>query len=324
MAEYAEAGTDKAISAVLILVMGAALTVGTWSIYTLLTDLFGAPRLVAAFGALMFDGAALFFALLSHRYATSPDSGIAPRLAMVVMVTASAWINWRHADMEHWGRVGSILLAGAPVTAELTFELWRRWKDREARRAQGRTPKALPVLGLIAWVRYPGRSWRVASGAILSTLEQIENATAAGQLDVARADQPGMPGHVPGQPGNLPGARQGETVQLQTVRLEIAAAPAAAHSAAGQLVPARATKPAVLPEPVLAAQAPAGHDLGQDAGQPEISIAKAVRTAINEIGTDIDAVTARASELKPESDRSSVRREARRQIGSLPGTGLYM
>jgi hypothetical protein len=77
-----------------------------------------------------------------------------------------------------------------------------------------------------------------------------------------------------------------------------------------------------------AAQAPDGHTpaagAGQDLGQPELSIAQAVRTAITDVGTGIDAVTARAAELKPEADRSSVRREARRQIEKLPGTGLYM
>ncbi|WP_035796472.1 DUF2637 domain-containing protein [Kitasatospora mediocidica] len=168
-------GTDKLTRGALILVMGAALTVGTWSIYTLLTTHFHAPRIVALFGAGMFDLAAFFFARLAQRYAASPDSGLVPRLAMLAMVTASSWVNWTHAHMEHWGTVGAVILAAAPVIAELAFEMWHRYEHREALRRQGRVAEALPVIPGLAWLLFAPTSWRVMRASVGSRLSVIED-----------------------------------------------------------------------------------------------------------------------------------------------------
>lgn len=168
-----DAKPDKTLRGALILVMGAALTVGTWSIYTLLTARFHAPIPVALFGSVMFDAAALFFARLAQKYATSPDSGLIPRLAMLAMVTTSAWVNWQHALIEHWGKVGCVVLAGAPVVSEIAFELHHRYIHREALREQGRVPVALPVVGKWAWLLHPGRAYRVIDQAVVMRLEAI-------------------------------------------------------------------------------------------------------------------------------------------------------
>lgn len=164
------------IRLVLFLVMGAALAVGTWSVFTLLHGQFGAPKPVAFFGCLMFDAAALFFALLSQQYATSPDSGLAPRLAMLTMIVTSAWVNWQHAEVEHWGRVGSVVMAAAPIIAELAFEMWHRWEHREALRARGRVPEALPVLGRWAWMLHPKKAFGVVDAHIEARLRDLTEA----------------------------------------------------------------------------------------------------------------------------------------------------
>lgn len=161
---------DKLTRAALFLVMGAALTLGTWSIYTLLTERFHAPVPVALFGAIMFDAAALFFARLAQTYATSPDSGLFPRLAMLAMICTSSWVNWQHALLEHWGRVGCIILAGAPIVSELAFELYHRFVHREALRAQGRVPAALPVLGKWAWILHPKKAYKVVDTTVEARL----------------------------------------------------------------------------------------------------------------------------------------------------------
>jgi hypothetical protein len=176
-------GTNKLIRGALFLVMGAALTVGTWSIYTLLTTKFHAPREVAFFGAGMFDIAALYFALLAQRYATTEDSGLAPRLAMLAMVATSSWVNWTHAQMEHWGIVGGVILAAAPVIAELSFEMWHRFEHREALRRLGRVQKALPVVPGLAWLLYPQRAghvMRASVGAQLDVVQRHAALTASG------------------------------------------------------------------------------------------------------------------------------------------------
>lgn len=189
-------GTDKLTRGALILVMGAALTVGTWSIYTLLTNHFHAPRIVALFGAGMFDLAAFFFARLAQRYAASPDSGLVPRLAMLAMVTASSWVNWTHAHMEHWGTVGAVILAAAPVIAELAFEMWHRYEHREALRRQGRVATALPVIPGLAWLLYAPTSWRVMRASVGSRLSVIEHEAkriTASAGDAARDALPASP-----------------------------------------------------------------------------------------------------------------------------------
>lgn len=164
---------DKTLRGALFLVMGAALTVGTWSIYTLLTARFHAPIPVALFGSVMFDAAALYFARLAQKYATSPDSGLVPRLAMLAMVSSSSWVNWQHALLEQWGRVGCIILAGAPIVSEVAFELHHRFVHKEALRAQGRVPSALPVIGKWAWLLHPGKAYRVIDQAVVTRLEVV-------------------------------------------------------------------------------------------------------------------------------------------------------
>lgn len=164
---------DKTLRGALFLVMGAALTVGTWSIYTLLTARFHAPIPVALFGSVMFDAAALYFARLAQKYATSPDSGLVPRLAMLAMVSASSWVNWQHALLEHWGRVGCVVLAGAPIVSEVAFELHHRYVHKEALRAQGRVPSALPVIGKWAWLLHPGKAYRVIDHAVVTRLDAV-------------------------------------------------------------------------------------------------------------------------------------------------------
>ncbi|MBE4761725.1 DUF2637 domain-containing protein [Streptomyces caniscabiei] len=171
---YGRTPSDWAIRAVLALVMTAALAVGTWSIYTLLTEQLHAPKPIAVLGCGMFDIAALFFALLSQKYAVTTDSGLAPRLAMLAMVSTSAWVNWQHGQLEGWGIVGSVILAAAPVIAELAFEMFHRYAHRETLRNLGRVAQTLPTLGKWAWLRHPIRSHRTLDGHIKAALTEHE------------------------------------------------------------------------------------------------------------------------------------------------------
>ncbi|BBB01096.1 hypothetical protein RVR_8349 [Actinacidiphila reveromycinica] len=179
---------DRLTRASLIFVMVAALTVGTWSIYTLLHERFDAPRTVALFGCAMFDSAALFFARLAQRYATSPDSGFAPRLAMLATVTASAWTNWEHAHMKGWGTVGGVVLGAAPVIAEVAFELYHRYVHRESLRARGRVPAALPVFGKWAWLMYLPTAFKAMRKVVGYNLATASSTDAPGLTTVMRDD----------------------------------------------------------------------------------------------------------------------------------------
>jgi hypothetical protein len=164
--------------------MTAALAVGTWSIYTLLTDQLAAPKPIAILGCGMFDIAALFFALLSQKYAVTTDSGLAPRLAMLAMVSTSAWVNWQHGQLEGWGTVGSVILAAAPIIAELAFEMFHRFAHRETLRSLGRVAQTLPTLGKWAWIAHPLRSRKTIDAHIRAALTEHE-AVAERRVEVA-------------------------------------------------------------------------------------------------------------------------------------------
>lgn len=171
---YGKTPTDWAIRIVLALVMTAALAVGTWSIYALLTQVFHMPWQIAALGCGMFDVAALFFALLSQRYAITTDSGLAPRAAMLAMISTSAWVNWNHARMEGWGTVGGVILGSAPVIAELAFEMFHRYAHRETLRQLGRVAQTLPTLGKWSWIAHPMRSGKTLDAHIKAALTEHE------------------------------------------------------------------------------------------------------------------------------------------------------
>ncbi|MFC8447654.1 DUF2637 domain-containing protein [Kitasatospora sp. NPDC057223] len=285
MNEQPSTGTDKLIRGALILVMGAALTVGTWSIYTLLTGKFGAPEEVAVFGAGMFDIAALFFALLSQRYAASPDSGLAPRLAMFAMVSTSAWVNWTHAQMEHWGLVGGVILSAAPIIAELSFEMWHRYEHREALRQQGRVSTALPVIPGLAWMLFLTKSWSVMRKSVGARLTVIENEAqrAASSDDAHHLQRVTAPRHA--VTAEADGDAQHIVITLQQPHA-ITASPASRQSAAAHDAPnvvarqRRDTAPRVITVPRLeAADAPVA-DAGEslpDADFAAMSKAEAVR-----------------------------------------------
>jgi hypothetical protein len=134
----------------------------------------------------MFDGAAFFFARLSQRYATTSDSGLAPRAAMLAMISTSAWVNWRHAHLENWGTVGGVILAAAPVVAELAFEMWHRFEHREALRRQGRVAQSLPVLGYLSWATHPFRSRKVIDGHVVAAIIEHQ-AVAKRRVEIADA-----------------------------------------------------------------------------------------------------------------------------------------
>ncbi|MEV5915726.1 hypothetical protein AB0M00_43450 [Streptomyces chartreusis] len=166
--------TDWTTRILLAAVMAAALSVGTWSIYTLLTVVFHAPKGIALLGCGMFDGAALLFARLSQKYAVTTDSGIAPRFAMLLMVATSSWINWQHGQLEGWGTVGSVILASAPAVAEIAFEMWHRYEHRATLRRLGRVAQTLPVLGKWAWLMHPMRSRKTIDAHIKAALTEHE------------------------------------------------------------------------------------------------------------------------------------------------------
>lgn len=90
------------------------------------------------------------------------------------MISTSAWVNWQHGQLEQWGTVGSVILAAAPVIAELAFEMFHRFAHREALRQLGRVAQTLPVLGKWAWLFHPHRSRKAIDAHIKAALTEHE------------------------------------------------------------------------------------------------------------------------------------------------------
>lgn len=153
-----------------VVVVGAALAVSWWSLYSLAHSRFGMPFVLAAVVSTVFDGGALVLADLTQRYARTTDSGAAPRLLMLALIATSVWLNYQHAVMLGYSRPGEVLFSAPPAVAGLLFEVEQRYLHREALRAYGRVAPALPAFGRWAWLMHPIRTirrvWRITASRI--------------------------------------------------------------------------------------------------------------------------------------------------------------
>lgn len=156
------------------IVLVVSLAISWFSMMTMAVDFFGLPTWIAAAVSVAFDGAAIYVAVLSSEYAKTEDSGLMPRLATAGFVGVSAWLNWNHAAMMGLGLAGQVFFAAPPVIAGILFELFLRFENRKELRARGRVAQAMPVLGRIAWLRFPKKTFAVWSKVVLKRLEQVE------------------------------------------------------------------------------------------------------------------------------------------------------
>lgn len=155
----------------------ASLAISTYSLFWV-ARMWGLPPLLAAGVSTVFDGAALTFADLALRYArTHGDSGLAPRLAVLILAGLSAYLNSWHAVLSGDPFAARILYATPPVVSIALFELHTRWERRAALRRAGRVPAALPVFGRWAWVLFPIRTLRALRSVVAFRLETITEAS---------------------------------------------------------------------------------------------------------------------------------------------------
>jgi hypothetical protein len=136
-------------------VLIVALTISWWSLYVLARH-YAVPPWLAVGASTVFDGGALVLGDLSHRYAQSPDSGLASRLGMFALVAGSVYLNAAHAILMHYGTPAKVMFAAPAAVAGLLFELERGWTNRAARRRYGRVAEALSPVERLAWVPIVG------------------------------------------------------------------------------------------------------------------------------------------------------------------------
>ncbi|WP_156758593.1 DUF2637 domain-containing protein [Actinokineospora pegani] len=147
-----------------IVVLIAAMGISWWSLFEYARG-FSIPTPLAAVVSLVFDASALIVAGLAHRYALSPYSGAGPRIALLLLLAGSCYLNWEHAAGKGYGIEASIMFAAPAAVGILLFELHIGWHSRSERRARGRVARSLPVIGAWGWFLHPLQSlttlWRV-------------------------------------------------------------------------------------------------------------------------------------------------------------------
>ncbi|MFE9497282.1 DUF2637 domain-containing protein [Streptomyces collinus] len=155
------------------LVLIVALAISWFSMATMAMDFFHLPAWIAYAVSVAFDGAAIYVAVLSSEYAKTEDSGLIPRLVTMLMVGASAWLNWQHASLMGLGIAGQVFFAAPPIIAGILFELMLKFENRKELRKRGRVAQSMPVFGKAAWLRYPVDTFKSMSNVIKWRLDKV-------------------------------------------------------------------------------------------------------------------------------------------------------
>jgi len=277
------------------LVLVTALAVSAWSLFWV-ARYFGVPLLLAVPVSIAFDGAAIVAAYGAQRYATSPDSGLGPRLTMVVILAASVYLNIEHAALAGYGGPARVLFAAPGITTVLLFEHERAWSSREARRDAGRIAPALPVVGRAAWVFHPVRAVAVLSrvaGQHLDALTPVASAPAVEAAPLAAVEVPG------------PAVEVSELVAVEAAPELPALAVEAAPVANGATLSDDTLTDGVLDAAVLMAmEPPAWSGMTKvaaveraDAALPGRT-ARALSVALGQVGIECDAAGVRAARAR--------------------------
>jgi len=157
------------------IVLLVALGISWFSLMTLATDFFELPMWLSAVVSLAMDGAGIYAALLASAYAKTRHSGMIPRAATWLFVLFSAWLNWNHAEMSNLNFAGSVFYAAPSLMAGLLFDMMLTFENKSQLEKRGRIPEALPVLGRLAWMRYPKFSFETLSKVIRTRLESVSD-----------------------------------------------------------------------------------------------------------------------------------------------------
>lgn len=135
-----------------LIVVAAALALSFYSLYIVGLK-YGLPVPLALLVSASYDGAAIVCGDLALRYArTHGDSGLAPRIALVVFALTSSFLNLQHAIIVHDPTPAKVLYAMPPLVAVTVLELHSRYERRGALRRAGRLAKSLPAIGRWTWV----------------------------------------------------------------------------------------------------------------------------------------------------------------------------
>lgn len=166
-------GSPVAVAWFIVLAM--MLIAAAWSISSKLMG-WGMDEKPAYALSLMFDLAGLLCAQYAKRAIERNTPAGLPRTAVLAFVTVSGILNWSHG-LEVGGTVGGIGLASISLAVELLFELHRRDVRDEQRSARGLVAERMPYIPALAWVMFPGDSWKALRTAVRTRLDTLDTVT---------------------------------------------------------------------------------------------------------------------------------------------------
>lgn len=141
--------------AVLLCAMG----VSGWSIFYIARHE-GAPVLIALAAPVCFDGVALLCGYYAIQYLRKANSGVIPRLWVLVFAGASAYVNSWHAILDHESNFARLLWAIPSISAVVVFEVHTRLEKQTALARLNKTVPPLPAIGFLGWVLFPIKSYK--------------------------------------------------------------------------------------------------------------------------------------------------------------------
>jgi hypothetical protein len=151
--------TDVAMRGIFYLILLSAMLLSGWSLTTLGMS-YGMPVGFAVLISAALDGVAILCGYYSNRYAKTQYSGTWPKLLTYGFILASAWLNWSHAALLGYEVAGKVLFAIPSIGVGVLHNLELGWTSKEEKQAQGHVLERLPVFGKLAWVLFPGKTFK--------------------------------------------------------------------------------------------------------------------------------------------------------------------
>jgi hypothetical protein len=174
-----------------LVVVAVALILSGWSIYWIGSK-FGAPRPLALFGSIAFDGACVAFCdyAVRHVSAGTRGGGFA-RTMSLLLLAASVTLNASHAFMSGHGPVAAIYFAMPAVVAMAMLEAHFRWVHSGLRPPPSQLPE-LPSFRVLTWLTHPGQAWERVKAAVEPGVDRPGLPSSAPELLVLTPELPGI------------------------------------------------------------------------------------------------------------------------------------
>jgi len=158
-------------NAAFFFILICAIAVSFWGISALLITA-GAPLIVALAGGFVFDALALWLGHEAVEIALSDESATGLEMITYLVVGASMYLNWLHAELAGMTSVLPYVMALFPLAAGILFHFYLKRQSKKARKEQDRMVNRNPVIGRLTWLRYPGQAFSVWSKSIESNIKR--------------------------------------------------------------------------------------------------------------------------------------------------------